>query len=158
MTKTKKKIIIVGVGISILMLFWTVGSYLPLLGNYPTKVNVVMNQNDKGNLILIVGNNSPNERLVDITIHIDDKLALKGNFEKEDVDPFIAGYKVYTFSMPNGTHKFYAESLVGRAQLEKQLEINGTTRVIVGYEYNPQAVDRDRYFSIWEPAKWMKFL
>ena len=157
MGKTKKKIIIVGAVISILIFFCTVGSYLPLLENYPTKVNVVMNQSNNGNLFLIVGNNSPNESLVDIAVYIDDKLALKGNFKKGDILPFIANYNDFQFSLSNGTHKFYVESLVGRAQLEEKLEINGTTRVLISYEYDPKNNEPDRHFNIGKLEKWMIF-
>ncbi len=150
---TKKKIFILGAIISILVLFWTVWDYLPLIGNYPTNVKVMMNQNDTGNLFLTVGNNSPQERLVDIAVYIDDKLVLKGNFEKGDILPFIANYKTFRFSLSNGTHKFYAESLVGRVQSQEELEINGTAGVIVGYEHDPQNISPDRHIVIWMPKK-----
>jgi hypothetical protein len=96
------------------------------VGSGLTVVNVTMKQTDNGNFALAVSNQSFKTRLVDITIHIDDKLALQGIFDVANQHNF----QQFQFSLPNGTHKINVESIIGGAKLEKEFEI--TSKQYVG--------------------------
>jgi hypothetical protein len=139
-----KKIIIIGLIALISVTAAVLVFYMPLTSveNDRTVVDVAMNQTNDGNFNLYVSNQSPTISLVDITIYIDDKLALKGNF---DVGNQHYG-RSFQFSLSNGTHKFYAESIGGTAKLEGEFEITGKQYAELGYWHNPDYGSR-KYFS-----------
>ena len=100
------------------------------LGIGLTVVNVTMKQTDNGSFVLFVSNQSFKTRLVDMTIYVDDKLALQGIFDVANQHNF----QRFQFSLPNGTHKINVESIIGGAKLEKGFEITSKQYAVISYD------------------------
>lgn len=93
----------------------------------------VLEQDEKGNLILYVANLSFAISPIDITIHIDGKKAVDRDFDVENQHNWIK----HTFSLSKGEHKLLAVSKKGGARFEGQFEIKDKHWVVVDYWYYP---------------------
>jgi hypothetical protein len=130
-----KKIVKIGLIVLIFVITYALVSVYG--GPDLTVVNVTMKQTDNGNFVLFVSNQSFKTRLVDMTIYIDDKLALKGNFDVVSQHNF----REFQFSLSNGTHKIYVESINGDAKLEKEFEITSKQYAYLFYDTPSNSTD-----------------
>jgi hypothetical protein len=80
---------------------------------------VMLPQNDNGNFILNVSNQSFAIDPVDIKIYIDDTLAVNQEFEVKDQH----NYWRFRFDISNGEHVLLAKSIKGDAILEQSFSI-----------------------------------
>jgi hypothetical protein len=82
-----------------------------------------LTQNKDGNFVLYVTNQSFDLSPVDITIHIDGKKAVSGEFHVKDQHHWVR----HTFELAEGKHKIQVSSIKGEALLEQELEIREKT-------------------------------
>lgn len=85
----------------------------------PKSPPVALPQDPKGNLVLYVSNQSYLTPSVDITIHIDGKLAIASDFAIGNAHNFVS----HTFPLAAGKHKLVVTSKKGAAQYEAEFEI-----------------------------------
>jgi hypothetical protein len=101
------------------------------------------------NLTLYVSDQSEIISPVDITIHIDGKLVVQGNFNfSSSFDGVTFGGHInipYQLSLKDGTHKIDVESIGGNATLEREFEINGQEYAIVDYWYDPTTAPQKHF-------------
>jgi hypothetical protein len=105
-------------------------------GGEPNDVNSaedVLAQDEKGNLVLYVSNQSFAISPVDITIHIDGKKAVDRDFDVGNQHIWIS----YAFSLSKGKHKLVAVSKKGGAKFEGQFEIKDEHWAVIDYWYYP---------------------
>lgn len=93
----------------------------------------ILEQDEKGNLILYVSNQSFTISPVDITIHIDGKKAVDRDFDVGNQHNWIS----HSFSLSKGEHKLVAVSKKGGARFEGQFEIKDKHLAVIDYWYYP---------------------
>ena len=91
-------------------------------------------QNQAGNLILYVSNQSFDITPIDITVYIDGQKALKDDFEVGSQHTWVP----YGFSLAAGKHTIKAVSKKGDAILEKEFEVKGKHWATLAYWYYPK--------------------
>jgi hypothetical protein len=82
-----------------------------------------------GNLILYVSNQSFDRDTVDIRVLIDGRPAVDDEFAVLNQHNWVE----FRFSLDDGRHVIYAESLDGQAILEKNFEVKGNRWAVVDY-------------------------
>ncbi|NIP22239.1 MAG: hypothetical protein GWN67_00115 [Phycisphaerae bacterium] len=93
----------------------------------------ILEQDENGNLVLYVSNQSFAISPVDITIHIDGKKAVDRKFDVGNQHNWIG----HSFSLSKGEHKLVAVSKKGRASFEGQFEIKDKHWAVIVYSYYP---------------------
>jgi len=94
-----------------------------------TVYEVIMESTEEPNFFLYVSDQSFAISPVDITVFIDDELALQGNFTVGDQHNF----SLIPLSLSNGTHTIFVKSIHGDAELEEEFVINGTRWAMLDY-------------------------
>ena len=82
-----------------------------------------------GNLILYVSNQSFDRSTVDIRVLIDDRPAVDDDFAVLNQHNWVD----FRFSLDDGQHVIYVESLDGQAILEERFEVKGNRWAVVDY-------------------------
>jgi hypothetical protein len=82
-----------------------------------------------GNLVLYVSNQSFDRDTVDIRVLIDGRPAVDDDFAVLNQHNWVE----FRFSLDDGPHVIYVESLDGQATLEKQFEVKGDRWAVVDY-------------------------
>jgi hypothetical protein len=82
-----------------------------------------------GNLILYVSNQSFDRDTVDIRVLIDGRPAVDDDFAVLNQHNWVE----FRFSLDDGQHVVYVESLDGQATLEKHFEVKGNRWAVVDY-------------------------
>ncbi|MBC8870944.1 MAG: hypothetical protein H8E44_16085 [Planctomycetes bacterium] len=95
----------------------------------------ILPQDKTGNFVLHVSNQSFAITPVDVTIHIDGKRAVAGNFEVEDQHNWVKRI----FRLQPGKHKLVVVSKKGQAKLEKEFEIKDKHWAVINYWYYPKS-------------------
>ena len=93
-----------------------------------------LQQDENGNFILYVSNQSPAIDPVDIKIDIDGKKAVDQDFYVEDGH----NWRQFQFSLPKGTHQLRVKSVKGSATLETEFEIKDKHWAVIDYWYYPE--------------------
>jgi hypothetical protein len=83
----------------------------------------------KGNLILYVSNQSFDRSTVDIRVLIDGRPAVDDDFAVLNQHNWVE----FRFSLDDGQHVIYVESLDGQAILEERFEVKGNRWAVVDY-------------------------
>lgn len=91
-------------------------------------------QDQNGNFILYVSNQSPAIDPVDIKILIDGEVVVEQEFHHGGGHK---NWKKLQFSLSKGEYTIYAISLKGEAKLEQQFEVTDKHWAAVGYSYYP---------------------
>jgi len=106
-------------------------------------------QDKNGNFVLTVSNQSFAIDPVDIKIYIDGKLALDQEFDVGTGIRRQHNWQMFQFQLPDGIHKFRAESIRGQVSLEKQFEIKGKRWAVLDYWFYPDTHDEPiaKHFS-----------
>jgi len=114
------------------------------------KNNVILPQNEKGNLSIHVSNQSYDINTVDINVLIDDKIAIHDDFDVKGNQTPQHNWQQYRFQLENGEHKIIISSLKGNAKFENTFEISGSHVVIIAYWYDPkiQRIAHKKYFTV----------
>lgn len=102
-------------------------------------------QNENGNFVLYVSNQSFAQTPVDITIHIDGKKAISSEFDVRNQHNWIK----HSFKLTPGTHNLVAVSDKGDARIEKSFEIKDEKHwAVIDYWYYPiQHEHGKKYFK-----------
>ena len=91
-------------------------------------------QDLNGNFTLYVSNQSFAISPVDITIHIDGKKAVEGDFDVGNQHNWVS----HTFRLGKGTHELVAVSEKGAARINDQFQIEDRHWAVVDYRYYPK--------------------
>lgn len=118
---------------------FALGWALPLFADTTDSSEKIVPQNKDGNLTLYVSNQSFAITPVDITIFIDGRKAVTGNFDVKGELIAQHNWIKYVFSLPPGKHKLKAVSKKGEAVLEKEFNIKGKHWAVVDYWYYPKS-------------------
>ena len=106
------------------------------------KVENLLPQNENGNFVLYVSNQSFAQTPIDVTIHINGKRAISSEFNVGNQHNWVK----HIFSLQPGKHKLIIASNQGEATLEKEFEINGKRWSAIAYWYYPKK-DGKKHFS-----------
>lgn len=98
-----------------------------------TPATTELRQDQNGNFILYVSNQSGAVDPVDIKIFIDGEVAVEQDFHQAGGH----NWQKFQFSLSQGNHAIYAMSIKGEAKLEKEFEIKDKHWVVVDYGYSP---------------------
>ena len=110
-------------------------------GNQDGQSTDVLPQDPDGNLTLYVSNQSLAITPVDITIYIDGKIAVTGDFDVKGKRTAQHNWIKHVFALPAGMHRLRAVSEKGQATLEKEFEIKENHWAVVDYWYYPESHD-----------------
>jgi hypothetical protein len=88
-----------------------------------------LQQAKNGNLILYVSNQSFDRETVDIRVLIDGRPAVDDDFAVLNQHNWVE----FRFSLDDGQHVIYAESLDGQATLKEHFEVKGNRWAVVDY-------------------------
>ena len=94
-------------------------------------------QVEGANFELVVLNASPEQRVVDIQVHLDGRLEVDETFSSEG-DPLIQGpppHRRFQFRLTPGSHTLKATSRAGGATLERRFEVTERHWALLGYAY-----------------------
>ena len=117
--------------------FW----YIPVFNEIDDDI---LTQNNDGNFVLYVSNQSYAITPVDITIHIDGKLAVSSDFEVHNQHNWIE----YIFDLRLGTHTLVASSETGKAEMIDEFVVSdGSVWAVVDFWYYPDS-DSENHFTI----------
>ena len=110
-----------------------------LTRNSATSKNVksILPQNNNGNFILYVANQSFAVNPVDIKVYINGQVAIDQNFDVGKEFPQHNWIK-FQYSLPKGTHQLKVESIKGKATLETNFEITAKHWAVIDYWYYPK--------------------
>jgi hypothetical protein len=92
-----------------------------------------LEQNQNGNFILYVSNQSSAIDPVDIKIFIDGEVVVEQNFSQNGGH----NWKKFQLSLSKGIHSIYAVSIKGEVKLEKEFEVKDKHWVAIDYGYFP---------------------
>jgi len=95
----------------------------------------ILPQDKTGNFVLHVSNQSFAITPVDVTIHIDGKRAVAGNFEVKGQHNWIK----HVFRLQPGKHKLVILSKKGQAKLQKEFEVVDKHWAVINYWYYPKS-------------------
>jgi hypothetical protein len=106
-------------------------------------------QDKNGNFVLRVSNQSFAIDPVDIKIYIDGKLAIDQEFDVGTGVRRQHNWLMFQFQLPEGIHKFRAESIRGQASVEEQFEVKGKRWAVLDYWFYPDTHDEPvaKHFS-----------
>lgn len=90
-----------------------------------------------GNFILYVSNQSFDENPVDITVHIDGKKAIEGDFDVTGKRIAQHNWIMHRFDLAPGRHRLSVKSKKGKASLDKEFEISDKHWAVIDYWYYP---------------------
>ena len=123
----------------VILVFGITGCVKPALDE---NAEVLFPQNENGNFVIYVSNQSYAKTPVDITIHINGKKAILSEFDVRKQHNWIK----HIFNLQLGKHKLIIASKKGEATLEKEFEINGRHWAVINYWYYPKQ-DGKKHFS-----------
>jgi len=102
-----------------------------------------MQQDEAGNFVLYVSNQSFAINPVDITVLIDGREAVRADFDVAGPSgPPQHNWVKHQFSLAPGTHKLTVTSKKGGAVLEQDFEITGKDWAVINYWYYPEGVTK----------------
>lgn len=103
-------------------------------------------QDRNGNFVVIVSSQSFAIDPVDITVSIDDKVAVSEFFYVGDQH----NNKAFSFNLPEGSHRIGVSSVKGGASAEKDFEMTGKKWATVSYWYytEKESNPTPKHFSI----------
>lgn len=96
-------------------------------------------QTKDGNFVLYVSNQSFAVNPVDITVRIDGKQAVRGDFDVKGGSIAQHNWKRHVFKLSPGKHKLHVESRKGAANLDKEFEVAKKHWAVVNYWYYPKS-------------------
>ncbi len=102
----------------------------------------ILTQNEDGNFVLYVSNQSFDITPVDITIHIDGKLAVSSDFEVGSQHNWIK----YIFELAPGSHTLVALSEIGVTEMAEEIEITDEpVWAVVNFWYDSDTDDESAF-------------
>lgn len=105
-------------------------------GNHPGQgAEPVFPQDPNGNLVLYVSNQSYAITPVDITVHIDGKMAIQNDFDVGGQHRWVQ----HVFRVTPGEHTLKVVSRKGKASLETRFDLKDKHWAVVYYGYYPKA-------------------
>lgn len=116
-----------------------VGCHKPMLNK---KADALLPQDESGNFVLYVSNQSFAQTPVDITVYINGKKAISSEFEVAGQHNWVR----HIFKLQPGKYKLKITSKKGEAKLEKEIEIVGKHWAVIDYWYYPEQ-DNKKHFS-----------
>lgn len=120
--------------ITAIIIVISVVAFFKLQKNTTPAVLGELKQDEKGNFVLHVSNQSFDVDPVDIKIFIDGNVAVDDDFFVETQHTYVS----YRFSLSNGVHKLKIESKKGEATFESNINIVDKHSGIVEYWYYPE--------------------
>jgi hypothetical protein len=108
-------------------------------GTPDPKPDETLPQNENGNLTLYVSNQSLALTPVDITIHIDGRKAIAGDFDVTGERFPQHNWIKHVFALSPGKHTLTVVSEKGEAALERGFEIEDKHWAVVDYWYYPES-------------------
>jgi hypothetical protein len=99
----------------------------------------------EANFVLHVSNQGPALELVNISVHIDGRLALEGPFDVGKDEEFQHNWKGYFFRLDPGKHVLTAESGWGQTTIERTFELPAKRWAVLDH-WAPEKTGA-RYFS-----------
>ncbi|HLC61067.1 MAG TPA: hypothetical protein VJJ52_06590 [Candidatus Nanoarchaeia archaeon] len=107
-------------------------SFMLISCSSTSKTEILQNQN--GNFVLYVSDQSFAISPVDVKIFIDDKLAIDDKFRVGNQH----NWKEFIFQLEKGNHTLRAISIKGEATLEEQFEVKDRHWAVLDYWYYPE--------------------
>ena len=118
---------------------FVLGAMLPVFADTTDSSEKIIPQDKDGNLTLYVSNQSFAITPVDITILIDGRKAVIGNFDVKGKRIAQHNWIKHVFTLSPGKHKLKVLSKKGEAILEKEFSIKGKHWAVVDYWYYPKS-------------------
>ena len=103
----------------------------------PPEKTQTLPQHPTGNFVLYVSNQSFDVNPVDITVHIDGKKAIEGDFDVKGKRIAQHNWIMHRFNLAPGRHRLTAKSKKGEASLQKEFEITDKHWAVIDYWYYP---------------------
>ncbi len=100
-------------------------------------IKQILPQNNNGNFILYVANQSFAVNPVDIKVYINGQVAIDQDFDIGKEFPQHNWIK-FQYSLPKGTYQLKVESIKGKATLETKFEIIAKHWAVIDYWYYPE--------------------
>lgn len=105
-------------------------------------------QDKDGNFTLYVSNQSIAMPLVDITVRIDGKLAVRDEFHVKGKRILQHNWIKHVFVLKPGKHTLFATTKKGKAVLERKFEVKDKHWAVIDYSYNRRTAKKLLLFRI----------